>query len=147
MRTIATVGGLGFIPVAPGTIGSAVGLGIIWILSASPVYQVVGILVVVALTLWSAGPTAKAMGDSDPHSIIIDEVAGMMVAAAFLPVSASVYGAAFLLFRFFDVVKPTPIYQLQRLPGSWGILLDDLLAGVFSNGVVCWLFRSGYLPH
>lgn len=146
MRTIATVGGLGNIPVAPGTIGSAVGLGVVWILSGSFLTQVVGIGMAVVLSLWSAGPTAQAMGKEDPASIIIDEVAGMMVGAAFLPVAGSIYGAAFLLFRFFDVFKPPPIRQIQRLPGSWGILMDDLLAGLAANLCVRGLMALHFLP-
>lgn len=130
MRTIATVGGLGFSPFAPGTLGSVVGLGIAWILSANPVHQLIGCAVAIALALWSAGPTAKQLGKQDPSAIVIDEVAGMMVGAALLPVSVPAYAAAFLLFRFFDVIKPLGLRRLERLPGSWGIVLDDLAAGL-----------------
>lgn len=130
MRTIATVGGLGYSPIAPGTLGSAVGLGIMGLLSGDPLHQLLGSLVAVCLALWSAGPTAKAMGKADPPQIVIDEVAGIMVALTALPVTVRVYGLSFLLFRFLDIVKPPPIRQLQRLPGSWGIVLDDLGAGI-----------------
>ncbi|MBI3333848.1 MAG: phosphatidylglycerophosphatase A [Candidatus Omnitrophica bacterium] len=133
MRTIATVGGLGYSPVAPGTLGSLVGLGIAWLLGAAPVQQVVGCSVAIGLTLWSAGPTARAMGKEDPSAVVIDEVAGMMVAVATLPVTVRIYLAGFLLFRLLDVVKPPPLRQLERLPGSWGILLDDLGAGLATN--------------
>ena len=133
MRTIATVGGLGRSPVAPGTLGSAVGLGIAWILSGNPLQQFIGCFAAIVLALWSSGPTARAMGEADPKSVIIDEVAGMMVAVAALPAAWPVYLIGFLLFRFLDVVKPPPLRQMQNLPGSWGIVLDDLGAGLAAN--------------
>lgn len=133
MKTIATVGGLGYCPVAPGTLGSAVGLGIVWILAANPVRQLLGCLAAIVLTLLSAGPTAKALGNPDPKPVIIDEVAGMMVGLAGLPVTWPVYLTGFLLFRFLDIVKPPPLKQIQRLPGGWGILLDDVGAGLAAN--------------
>lgn len=136
MRTIATVGGIGFSPVAPGTLASFVGCGIGWILSIDPLYQGIGCAVAIALALWSAGPTARALGLKDPRPIVIDEVAGMMVSVAFLPVSWVAYASAFILFRFLDIGKPPPINRLQNLPGSLGILLDDLAAGLATNLIV-----------
>lgn len=136
MKTIATLGPIGHIPFIPGTAGSLVGLGIAWILSVSPAYQLLGTLVALGLALWSSGPAARAMGKEDPSCIVIDEVAGMMVAVIALPVRWSVYIGGFLLFRFFDIVKPFPIRQVQRIPGSLGIVFDDLLAGVLVNLMV-----------
>ncbi len=136
MRTIATVGGLGYFPVASGTLGSAVGVGLVWILSGSPTQQVVGTFAAIGLGLWSAGPTAKAMKDPDPHPIIIDEVAGMMLALTLLPVRWPIYLTGFLLFRLLDIFKPGPIRWVERLPGSWGIMLDDLLAGLLTNAIL-----------
>ena len=128
MRAIATVGGLGYLPRVPGTAGSAVGLLAAWLLSAGPSQQIAGCAAAVALALWSAGPTARAMGKDDPSCVVIDEVAGMMAAVAAIPATPLAYLAAFALFRFFDVVKPLGIRSLQRLPGSLGIVLDDLAA-------------------
>ena len=133
MKIIATVGGLGYFPIASGTVGSLIGLALIWILSGSPTQQIVGTLAAIGLGLWSAGPAAKAMKDPDPHPIIIDEVAGMMLALALLPARWPVYLAGFLLFRLLDILKPGPIRWVERLPGSWGIMLDDLLAGLGAN--------------
>ncbi|MBI1952974.1 MAG: phosphatidylglycerophosphatase A [Candidatus Omnitrophica bacterium] len=136
MRPIATVGGLGYLPVAPGTAGSLAGLAVSWFLSVGPWYQLAGCVVAIVLALWSAGPTAKAMGQADPSCIVIDEVAGMMTAVAALPAQWPVYLAGFLLFRFFDVVKPLGIRSLQRVPGSLGIVLDDLAAGLAAQAVM-----------
>ena len=132
-RAIATVGGLGFLPKLPGTAGSAVGLGLAWLLAGDPMRQTAGALAVTALGFWSAGSAARAMGVKDPRVIIIDEVAGMMVALAALPVNWKVYGAGFLLFRFLDITKPLGLRRVERLPGSWGIMLDDLLAGLLTQ--------------
>ena len=133
MRIIATVCGLGYVPLIPGTLGSAVGLGLFWILSGSPTHQLIGTAVAIGLALWSSGPTAKQLGKTDPRPVIIDEVAGMMVALLLLPVTLPVYLGSFLLFRLLDVFKPFGIRRLERLPGSWGIVLDDLLAGLYVN--------------
>ena len=130
MKTIATLGPIGYLPKIPGTAGSLVGLGILFLLKENPLWQAIGCLVAIGLALWSAGPIAKKMGSADPHQIVIDEMAGIMVALATLPATWKVYLSGLLLFRFFDIVKPPPIRQLQRLPGSFGIVLDDLLAGL-----------------
>ncbi len=133
MRTIATVCGIGRSPIAPGTLGSAVGLGISAALAIDPRYQITGCFVAIGLALWSAGPTARALKHPDPPSIVIDEVAGMMLALALLPVAWKTYLLAFILFRLLDILKPPPLRQVQRLPGSWGIVLDDLLAGLVTQ--------------
>jgi phosphatidylglycerophosphatase A len=130
MRTIATVGGIGYVPKIPGTLGSAVGLLVAWMLSGNPWHQAVGSMVAIALAFWSSGPTARILKQRDPPCVVIDELAGMMLAVVWIPVSWRTYLAGFLLFRLLDVTKPPPIHQLQRLPGCWGIVLDDLASGV-----------------
>lgn len=133
MRTIATVCGLGRSPLAPGTLGSLAGLGVIWLLRDSTWLQAAGCGVAIGLALWSAGPTARAMGQEDPRAVVIDELAGIMVALAWLPAQGWIYAAGFALFRVLDIAKPFPIRHLQRLPGSLGIVLDDLVAGLAAN--------------
>ena len=133
MRTIATVGGVGYFPKMPGTLGSAVGLGIAWLLRSNPTMQAGGCAVVAALGFWSAGPTARALGQKDPSVVVIDEVAGMMLTLLFLPAKGWIYFAGFLLFRLLDIWKPGPIRRMEQLPGSLGIMLDDLAAGLAAN--------------
>lgn len=133
MKTIATVGGIGRLPRLPGTVASVVGVGLSWWLSPNPAGQIAGCVVVMALGFWSAGPVAKAMGVKDPPAVVIDEVAGMMIGLALLPATGQVYLAGFLLFRVLDIFKPWPIGRLERLPGSVGIMADDLLAGLLTN--------------
>lgn len=133
MHTIATLGPIGRVPRLPGTLGSAVGLGIFWLLGANPRAQAAALAVAAALGFWSAGKTAAAIGMRDPSAIIIDEVAGMMLALFLLPVRLDFYLAGFLLFRLLDIWKPWLIRKVERLPGSLGIMADDLLAGLVVN--------------
>lgn len=135
-RAVATVGGLGHLPRIPGTAGSAVGLGLAWLLGADPAWQAVGALAVTALGLWSAGAAERELGTKDPHAIIIDEVAGMMVAMVTLPVTWQAYAAGFILFRLLDITKPFGLRRVERLHGSLGIMLDDLLAGALTHALV-----------
>ena len=127
------MGGVGFSSILPGTLGSLVGLGFSFILRGSFFYQAAACGAVILLGLWSCGPTARAMQEKDPGCIIVDEVAGMMLAPVGLPASWPLDFTAFLLFRFLDIVKPPPIHQLQKFPGSLGIMLDDLVAGLCAN--------------
>ena len=133
---IATLGPLGYVRRLPGTVGSAVGLGIAWLLSPSPAAQAAACAAVIALGVWSSGRASVSLGLKDPPMVIIDEVAGMMLSVALLPATKWVYLAGFLLFRFFDIFKPWPIRRLEQLPGSWGIMADDLLAGLLANGLL-----------
>ena len=136
MRTIATAGGLGYSPVAPGTLASLAGAGLCWLLAPHPAAQLAGCATAVALGFWSAGPTAAVLGQKDPSVIVIDEVAGMMLTLAGLPARWPVYLAGFLLFRLLDILKPWPIRRLERLPGSRGIMLDDLAAGLAAQAIL-----------
>ena len=146
--------GTGYLPVAPGTWGSlppAVGYLAAMLLHVHPL-AISAALVVVALAA-SAGCVAwgeyaeKAFGQKDPGKVNIDEVAGQAIALAFLPAPVGtraalmVTGAAFLAFRVFDIVKPPPARGLQKLSAGWGIVIDDLIAGVYANLVCQVIFR------
>ena len=133
---VATVGGLGRAPLAPGTIGSAAGAVLTWMLPLEPAVQVVVLTGAVALGIWSAGVVARQHLDADPSVVVIDEVAGMLVACFLLPKTLPHLAAAFLLFRLFDIGKWFPMKQLERLPGGWGIMADDLAAGLCSRLVL-----------
>ncbi len=136
VRAIATVGGLGYLPVAPGTVGSAVGLLIVCFSGGDFSHQLAQCALMTLLAVWSSGSAAKMLGSKDPRPVIIDEVAGMMVALVGLPVYWPVYLAAFFLFRLLDILKPFPLRRFEDLPGGWGIVLDDLGAGLLANGIV-----------
>src|ERR1700682_3339618 len=146
---LATGLGAGLSPIAPGTAGSAVGLVLAWLLTssllaaqASSVAAAVGLLMsglaVGLLGVVLSGPVCRALNSRDPGCIVIDEVSGQMLASAVIPLltptspahAAGAWILSFLLFRFFDVVKPGPIHRLQELPGGWGVVADDVGAGL-----------------
>lgn len=134
---LATWFGCGFSPVAPGTAGSLGALAAAWLLhrwAAPPMWA----YAVLALALWlpaawAAGAVARSRGAEDPGLVVVDEVVGQWIALA--PAgSFSLWeaGAAFFLFRLFDILKPWPVANAERLPGGWGIVADDALAGVYA---------------
>lgn len=137
---LATGFGLGRLPVAPATWASAaVALLLVPEAVRAPFVLGIALLVVVPLAIWASGEAERELGH-DAHPIVIDEVAGMLVAVLGVSHGAGSPAlfllAAFLLFRFFDIVKPYPIRQIQELPGGWGVVADDLLAGVATNLVL-----------
>ncbi len=115
----------------PGTFGSLAGLLIFW---GCPLkWQLPALVFLCCLGFYLCPRSVKAFGSKDPQSFVTDEVCGMMVALFWLPKSLGVYFAAFLLFRFFDVLKPWPIGLVQKKENPSCILWDDLLAGIFTN--------------
>ena len=130
---LATMGGVGRCPVASGTAGSAVTVGLYFLLMPmDPLVQLGVIAVVIALGLWSSDMVASVEG-KDPSCVVIDEMAGMLIAAFMLPHSPLLLFSSFLLFRVFDIGKWFPMKQLERLPGGWGIVADDLAAGLLAR--------------
>jgi phosphatidylglycerophosphatase A len=129
---IATVGGAGRSPVAPGTAGSAVALLLLWIVPFSPAALVAFLVAVTLAGVWAGGRVERLVGETDPGLVVVDEIAGMTVSVLTLPRTPSVLLAAFVLFRVFDVVKPFPAGRSQRLPGGLGIMADDLVAGLYA---------------
>ncbi|MEJ2008352.1 MAG: phosphatidylglycerophosphatase A [Acidobacteriota bacterium] len=144
---IATVAGAGYFPVAPGTVGSAVGIGIVAALDAIPfahawrealICLAAGLIFFIGV--WAAGRSEKFFGRTDPGHVVIDEVVGQMV--TFLPgphFSWELLLAGFVLFRLFDITKPFPARRAERLPGGWGIMVDDVIAGAYAMGALAVL--------
>ncbi len=132
---IATFGYLGFVPIAPGTFGSAAGLAVYAAVrladSAAVELGVIGLLL--AIGIWAASEAERCLGGSDPGPVVIDEVFGMLVTLALLPVSLSGACVGFLLFRVLDVVKPWPANRFERLPGGLGVMADDGMAAIYGN--------------
>ena len=155
--------GVGRIPVAPGTFGSVVGVawfalllltGKLWLFAA-------GTVAGVALSVWLCGVGEELLGKKDPQSVVLDEIAAIPVCflgwvavltakTGMLPpleVFFSAYGwlltlGVFALFRFFDVLKPWPVWQSQSLPGGWGVAIDDVLAAVYVNLAVLLVYAG-----
>ncbi|MEW6325463.1 MAG: phosphatidylglycerophosphatase A [Nitrospirota bacterium] len=133
---IATVGGIGRVPIAPGTAGSAAGLALAWLLySAWGAWAVMMVILpLTALGVAASSALTAGGGDKDPSIIVIDEVCGMLVAVAGLSFTGLTALGAFVLFRLFDIVKPFPLSWIERrLPGGWGVMGDDLAAGLAAN--------------
>lgn len=129
---VATVGPLGMVPLAPGTVASGLGLLIHLLLQgvAGPwEWLILGFLGVTGV--WSAGCAERVLNRKDPPQVVIDEVLGMMAALAGLGTGLFTLGAAFLLFRILDVLKPPPIREVETIfPGGWAVVGDDLAAAV-----------------
>jgi len=142
---IATFG-VGYLPLIPGTFGSLVGAGIFLLLPSWRV-QVAFIVVITALGLWAASQTERILGLKDPGKVVVDEVAGVMI--AMLPLSLLVSGpwliwviVSFNLFRLFDIFKPYPAGRLEHLHGGFGIMADDLVAGIYAAIVTAVVIKA-----
>lgn len=134
---IASAGYVGFVPIAPGTFGSAVGLLVYAALRWTDlaVVEAAVMLAVFIVGVWSADRVERELG-KDPGAVVIDEVAGMLVTVAFLDVSITGALVGFLVFRVLDVIKPYPAGRLEHLHGGPGIMLDDVMAGVYGNVIM-----------
>jgi len=133
---IATAGGAGKVPVAPGTAGSALTALVLWLVPFSRPGLVLFLAAVTLVGTWAAGRAEQALGTKDPGAIVIDEVAGMTLSVVIFPLTAPVLAVAFVLFRVFDVLKPFPARSAQRLPGGLGVMVDDLVAGAYALAVL-----------
>jgi phosphatidylglycerophosphatase A len=132
VRIIATGGYIGYCPIAPGTCGSILGVGVFLLLLPLPQVVYGGVFIgAFALGVWAASEAEQLLGKKDASAIVIDELVGMLVTYFTVPVTMLSLLAGFVLFRLFDVVKPVP--QLERLPGGWGVMLDDLCAGILAH--------------
>lgn len=130
---IATVFGVGYAPIAPGTFGSAAGLLIWWALPPSPSTQAVAIGALFAIGSWSGSVAERHFGRTDPGQVVIDEVMGMLITLFLNPVGWIGALLGFFMFRLFDVIKPYPSNRLERLHGGIGVMADDGMAAVYAN--------------
>jgi phosphatidylglycerophosphatase A len=148
---IATFFGIGRMRPGPGSWGSATTV-ILWAAAAYalPSAQRMPVAITLALLVTLIGipaatQVARATGVKDPQFIVIDEVAGQLIALVAVPLAWKTFLAGFILFRAFDIVKPPPVRQLERLPEGTGIVLDDVAAGFYALAVMQLLLRSGLL--
>ena len=129
---LASVFGAGYAPVASGTVGSFVTVVAIWLLPLTPLRIGVALVVVTLVGIWAGSRVERVLGKKDPGIIVIDEVAGMLLSVMLLPRTIPVLVTAFLLFRLFDIWKPFPARESQALTGGMGVMVDDLIAGVYA---------------
>ena len=144
---LCTVAYIGYAPFAPGTAGSAAGLLVYAaaISTAAPATaQALAIVIVFVVGVWSATIGERYFGGIDPGPVVIDEVLGMLITLAFVPVGVKGAIVGFFIFRVFDVIKPFPAGRLERLHGGLGVMADDAAAAVYGN-IVMWLLAA-YAP-
>jgi len=148
---LATGFGIGHAPVAPGTVGSVPGaLLSLGLATAGGAWaSLAGFAVVTAIGFWVSGHAALRFGARDPRPIVVDEIAGQMLSLLLVPPTTATIVLGFFLFRIFDVWKPYPARRLESLPGAWGIMADDLAAGVYANLALQVALRiaPGFLGH
>ena len=138
---LATAAYSGYFPFAPGTVGSAVGLvayaGLRQIPPATGIpfslLEAMAIAAVFFVGIWAATISERHFGGTDPGPIVLDEVLGMLITLAFIPVGLSAAIAGFFLFRIFDIVKPFPARRFEALHGGLGVMADDAMAAVYAN--------------
>lgn len=131
---LSTWFGTGLIPFAPGTMGTLGAIPLVPAFAlAGPIPYLLMTIGFIALAVWAAGKSSKLLNEKDPSRVVIDEVAGFLVTLLFLPLTPFNLISAFVLFRLFDILKPFPARRLERLKGGFGIVMDDLMAGVYAN--------------
>ncbi len=147
---IASCGWIGYFPVFPGTIGSLIGLGLFILLKDLTALTYCSFLVLLfGLGVYSSTHAEPFFGQKDAGAIIIDEVHAMLVVPFLLFPSMAWWIAGFIIFRLFDIKKPPPIRSFEKLPGGWGVMMDDLIAALYTVGLLRLtegMFRLGGIP-
>ena len=131
---------IGYAPVAPGTFGSMGGLAVYLLVKDNAVLYAISFIAIFTLGMAFSGEAENLFRRKDAGQIVIDEACGMILALAFLPCKPWIIIAGFLLFRLFDIIKPPPIKSLEKLSGSLGIMLDDIMAALYTNDAVITAF-------
>jgi phosphatidylglycerophosphatase A len=132
---VATVAYCGYFPIAPGTVGSAAGLLVylfVW-WTQSPIVEAGAIVLLFLAGVWAGTIAERHFSGTDPGPVVMDEVVGMLITLAFIPVGVTGAVIGFFLFRIFDIIKPYPAGKLESLHGGLGIMADDAMAAVYAN--------------
>jgi phosphatidylglycerophosphatase A len=143
---LASVLGLGFIPLAPGTFGTVFAAAIYILLPGSILtgsgwfYYAAGLILLTGVSVFLSSKAEAKLGHDAPQ-IVIDEVCGYFLAVLLLPRTLMIAIYAFILFRAFDIAKPYPVNVLQKLPKGWGVVADDLMAGLYANIILQIMLR------
>jgi len=132
----ATFFGIGYFPGIPGTAATAAGVALAFLLKGQALAYAAVVFVLLALGVWSSGRLEKTLNRKDPGIVVIDEVVGILIALAGVPLTWPVAISGFFLFRAFDMFKIYPVNRLEAMPGGWGVMLDDVMAGVYTNIVL-----------
>lgn len=136
VRVLATLGPVGYLPIAPATWASAVVVAVGWFIPAPGIGVALALIVVGMLVgFWICGEAEKSLGH-DAHPIVWDELIGQSLALLWVPHRLVAFVAAFFLFRLFDIWKPLGAREIQRLPGGYGVMADDVIAGLTACAVL-----------
>jgi phosphatidylglycerophosphatase A len=139
MKIIASIFGIGYIRKGGGTVAAAFAVLIWWLIfkniGTNIAVELAITFVVTALGIW-AGNKVEAEWGKDSYRVVIDEVAGMFISVLFVPLDWKWLIAGFILFRIFDIAKPLYIRRMEALKGGWGVMFDDVLAGIYANIVL-----------
>jgi phosphatidylglycerophosphatase A len=146
LKNVATLGFIGYLPKAPGTFGTFAALIFFALIKPSISVHVFLVIFLTALGIIASSRAEEILNEKDSSHIVIDEFAGYALSVLFLPHTLSSLVVSFLLFRFFDILKPLPIRWIERtIPGGFGIMADDLVAGVYTNLVMhAWILLTGH---
>jgi phosphatidylglycerophosphatase A len=134
VQAVASVFFVGYLPLIPGTFGSVAGVGLFYLLRGlTPSLYILFVFILIILGLVVSGRAEELLNKKDPRCIVIDEVAGMLVALSFMPYDLKIILLAFLIFRILDTLKPYPASRFQNRRGAIGVMGDDLVAGLYTN--------------
>ncbi|MBF0614237.1 MAG: phosphatidylglycerophosphatase A [Magnetococcales bacterium] len=142
----ATFFGAGRLPKAPGTWGTLAAVPLAWLCQMFGDAVLAGVFILITgVGVWSAQVVVEVLKRKDPSEVVIDEVAGFLLTMMIAPRGWGWMVGGFLLFRLFDIWKPWPVHALERLPGGWGVMADDLAAGVWAGLCLLLIARIGSL--
>ncbi len=136
VKCFSSVFFIGYVPLASGTFGTAFAVFPYLLLRGNTVLYIAATVLLFFAGVFASTEAERLLGEKDPHKVVIDELVGFLVTMMFVPFGLPYIIAGFLLFRLFDIWKPYPIRGLQDLPGGWGIMIDDVVAGLYANIVL-----------
>lgn len=137
VKFLSTLGFVGYSPLAPGTVGTLLSIIPYFFLSKlDPVYYIISVILIIILSIIVSSASVGIFGSEDPKQVVADELCGFLVTMFLVGPSFLNILLGFFLFRFFDITKPLPIRKIERLPGGFGIVLDDVAAGIYSCIVI-----------
>ena len=142
LKRFVTFGGAGLSPRAPGTVGTLAALPLAALtLWAGPLWHMTAVLLLTGFSIWACEMYQRQAGGHDRQEIVIDEVIGLLIAVTWLPLTWQTLAAGFVLFRFFDILKPFPISVLdKKVKGGVGVVADDVAAGLIANLILQWVY-------
>lgn len=145
-KLIATLFYVGYIPLAPGTLASALAIPIYILLRNNQSAYFIITAIFLCIGFWAANTAVVAFKEKDPSEIVIDEFSSQLIVYLFLPFSPKIVVLGFILFRILDIFKIPPIKKLESLPKGWGIMLDDIAAAILAN-IILHLISFFNIPY